>query len=394
MDFSLTDEQQQYLASLGKFLANEIAPHAAEMDRTETFRRDNLRALAAFGYTGLNFPESYGGTGADFLTATLAGIELSRACPATALSVGASLALCGYPILRYGTDEQRQRFLPKLISGEWVGALALTEPGAGSDLAAIKTRAERRGDSFFVNGVKTYITNAPIADLILTFVTTTDAASSEDGRPGYGLLLIEASGESGDRQGLSRGRKLEKMGVRGSPTGELFFEDLEAPVENLLGGEREDGKGHRGFSLLMRCLAYDRVGMAAFCLGIAKASLDEALAYATTRRAFGKSLAEHQEVSFKLAEIKAEIDTAELLILRAAWLHDEGQDVTTEAAVAKLYASEVAKRAADHAVQIHGGAGYFRDYRVERLYRDARLCEIGEGTSEIQRLLIARDLLR
>lgn len=378
MDFSLTDEQQQYLKSLREFLVNEILPHAAEMDRTETFRRDNLKALADFGYTGLNFPETYGGTGADFLTATMAGIEVSRACASTSLSVGASIALCGYPVLNYGTEEQRQRFLPKLISGEWLGALALTEPGAGSDLASITTRAERQGDKFIINGTKTYITNGPIADLILTFVAT----GSEDGKRGYNLLFVE-----GDAKGLVRGRKLEKMGVRGSPTSELYFEDCEVPAANLLGEE------DKGFPLLMKCLAYDRVGMASFCLGIAKASLDEALKYATTRKAFGKTLVEHQEINFKIAEMKADIDTAELLILRAAWLHDQGHDVSTEASVAKLYASEVAKRAADHAVQIHGGAGYFRDYRVERLYRDARLCEIGEGTSEIQRMIIARSIL-
>ena len=214
--------------------------------------------------------------------------------------------------------------------------------------------------------------------MILTFVATTN----EEEKRGYSLLLIE-----GDTKGLMRGRKLEKMGVRGSPTSELFFEDCEVPAANLLGIE------HKAFPTLMRCLAYDRVGMAAFCLGIAKASLDEALAYATTRKAFGKTLAEHQEISFKLAEMKADIDAAELMILHAAWLHDQGQDVTTEASVAKLYTSEVAKRAADHAVQIHGGAGYFREYRVERLYRDARLCEIGEGTSEIQRMIIARSFL-
>ena len=308
----------------------------------------------------------------------MASIELSRACAATALSVGASLALCGYPILKYGTDEQRRRYLPRLISGEWIGALALTEPGAGSDLAQIKTRAERDGDRLIINGSKTYITNGPIADLILTFVVTHQDERSRR----YGLVLVE-----GETVGLVRGRKLEKMGVRGSPTSELFFEDCAVPASNLI------GEANAGFPLLMKCLAYDRVGMACFCLGIAKASLDEALAYATTRKAFGVTIATFEEISFKLAEMKADIDAAELMILRAAWLHDQGEDVTIDASVAKLYASEVAKRAADYAVQIHGGAGYFRDYRVERLYRDARLCEIGEGTSEIQRMIIARSIL-
>ncbi|HST20923.1 MAG TPA: acyl-CoA dehydrogenase family protein [Blastocatellia bacterium] len=378
MDFGLTDEQQQYLKSLREFLAAEITPHAAEMDRTESFRRDNLTALARFGYTGLNFPEEHGGTGADLLTTTMASIELARACAATALSVGASLALCGYPILKYGTDEQRKRYLPGLISGDLVGALALTEPDAGSDLASIKTRAERDGDRLVINGSKTYITNGPIADLILTFVVTHQDERSRR----YGLVLVE-----GETVGLVRGRKLEKMGVRGSPTSELFFEDCIVSASNLI------GEANTGFSLLMKCLAYDRVGMACFCLGIAKASLDEALAYATTRKAFGVTIATFEEISFKLAEMKADIDAAELMILRAAWLHDQGEDVTIDASAAKLYASEVAKRAADYAVQIHGGAGYFRDYRVERLYRDARLCEIGEGTSEIQRMIIARSIL-
>jgi alkylation response protein AidB-like acyl-CoA dehydrogenase len=379
MDFGLTDEQQQYMKSLSGFLSAEIAPHAAEVDRTEEFRRENISALARVGFTGLNCPEAYGGSGADLLTTTMASIELARACASTALSVGASIALCGYPILKYGTEEQRRRFLPRLISGELIGALALTEPDAGSDLAGIKTRAEIRGDSYVLNGSKTYITNGPIADLILVFVVT----ASEGNARRHSLILVE-----GDRPGLVRGRKLEKMGVRGSPTSELFFEDCHVPASNLI------GEANAGFPLLMKCLAYDRIGMASFCQGIAKASLDEALAYATTRKAFGVVITTFEEISFKLAEMKAEIDTAELLILRAAWLHDQGEDVTIEASAAKLYASEVAKRAADYAVQIHGGAGYFRDYPVERLYRDARLCEIGEGTSEIQRRIIAHSILR
>jgi butyryl-CoA dehydrogenase len=378
MEFGLSDEQQQYLKSLRDFLAAEIAPHAAEMDRTQTFRRDNLTQLARFGYTGLNFPESYGGTGADLLTTSMASVELARADAATALSVGASLALCGYPILKYGTEAQRRRYLPRLIAGEALGALALTEPGAGSDLAAIKTRAVRDGDDFVINGSKTYITNGPIADLILTFLVT----APDRGTRGHSLVLVD-----GDAPGLVRGRKLEKMGVRGSPTSELFFEDCRVPATNLV------GEANAGFQTLMQCLAYDRVGMACFCLGLAKASLDEALSYSTARRAFGTTIASFEEVSFKLAEMKAEIDTAELLIYHAAWLHDQGEDVTVAASIAKLYASETASRAAAAAVQIHGGAGYFRDYRVERLYRDARLCEIGEGTSEIQRMIIARQIL-
>lgn len=374
MDFSLTEEQEQFLKSLREFLAAEIAPYAAELDRTESFRRENLTALARFGYTGLNYPEEYGGTGADFVTTCLASTELARVCASTALTLGASISLCGQPILTYGAEEQRRRYLPKLISGEWVGALALTEPAAGSDLAGIKTRAERRGDRFIINGSKTYITNGPIADLIIVLAVT--------GPRSHSLIIVE-----GDTPGLVRGRKMEKMGVRGSPTSELFFEDCEVGVETLLGEE------NRGLATVKKCLASARIGMATFCLGIAKASLDEALSYATTRTAFGAPISSFEEISFKLAEMKADIDAAELMVLRAAWLHDQGVDVGVDASVAKLYTSEVASRAANHAVQIHGGAGYFRDSRVERLYRDARLCEIGEGTSEIQRMIVARSIL-
>jgi alkylation response protein AidB-like acyl-CoA dehydrogenase len=378
MDFGLTEEQEQFLKSFREFLAAEIAPHAAQMDRAEEFRRENLAALARFGMTGINFPEEYGGAGLDFLTATLASVELARVCPSTALSVGASIALCGYPILKFGTEQQRRRHLPRLISGEIIGALALTEPNAGSDLSSIRTRAERRGDYYIINGSKTYVTNGPIADLILALVVTAPGR----GARGHSLILIESSSP-----GFLRGKKLEKMGVRGSPTSELYFEDCQVPASNLIGQQDE------GFPILMQCLAYDRVAMAAFCLGIAKACLDESLSYATAREAFGQPIAAFEEISFKLAEMKAEIDAAELLTLQAAWLHDQGRDITVEASIAKLYASEVAKRAADYGVQIHGGAGYFRDSCVERLYRDARLCEIGEGTSEIQRLIIARSIL-
>ncbi|RMG47367.1 MAG: acyl-CoA dehydrogenase [Acidobacteria bacterium] len=378
MDFSLTEEQQQFLKSLRQFLHDEIAPHAADMDVRGELRRENLQALAEFGLPGLPFPEEYGGSGADTVTNTLALMELAKVCPATMLSMGASVGLCGTAILKYGTPEQRQKYLPKLIATEWIGALGLTEPGAGSDLASIRTRAEKRNGSYIINGTKTLVTNAPIADVAVVLAVTDPRA----GRRGMSLFIVDDT-----CPGFLRGRPMPKLGVRGSPTGELAFDDCRLPATNLLGTEG------RGFQHTMQLLVNYRIGMAAFCLGIAHASLDEALSYALQRRAFGAPLITFQEVSFKIAEMKANIDAAELLTLRAAWEYDQGKDVSVLASCAKLLASEVAKQAADWALQIHGGYGYIREYPVERLYRDARLGEIGEGTSEIQRMIIARHLL-
>jgi alkylation response protein AidB-like acyl-CoA dehydrogenase len=378
MDFSLTEEQQQFVKSLRQFLQAEIAPHAAEMDRRGELRRENLTKLAEFGLTGLSFPEEYGGSGADGVTTALAWIELAKACPATMLSMGASVGLCGYPILKYGTPEQKQKYLPKLISTEWIGCLGLTEPHAGSDLASIKTRAVRQDDFFIMNGSKTFITNGPIADVALVLAATDPKA----GTKGMSLILVD-----GDCPGFLRGQPMHKLGVRGSPTGELVFDDCPVPAENVVGVEG------RGLQQVMESLVSYRIGMAGFSLGIAQASLDEALKYVLQRSAFGAMLIAFQEVSFKIAEMKADIDAAQLLVLRAAWEHDQGKEVSVLASCAKLFASEMAKRCADWALQIHGGYGYISEYPIERLYRDARLGEIGEGTSEIQRMIIARALL-
>ncbi|MCS6803847.1 MAG: acyl-CoA dehydrogenase family protein [Acidobacteriota bacterium] len=378
MDFSLTDEQQQFLKSLRQFLQAEVAPYAMQVDQTGRLRPESLKALAEFGLPGLTFPEEYGGSGADTLTGTLAMIELAKACPATMLSVGASVGLCGTAILRFGTPEQKQKYLPKLINMEWIGALALTEPNAGSDLASIQTRAEKHGDHYRLKGSKMFITNGPIADVVLVLAVTDPKA----GRKGMSLILVDA-----DTPGFIRGKPMRKLGVRGSPTGELVFDECCVPVENLVGVEGQ------GFQQTMMSLVNYRIGMAAFCLGIGKACLDEAFAYAMQRSAFGATLIAFQEISFKLAEMKAELDAAELMILRAAWEYDQGKDVNMLASCAKLFASETAKKCADWALQIHGGYGYISEYAVERLYRDARLGEIGEGTSEIQRMIIARHLL-
>jgi butyryl-CoA dehydrogenase len=292
--------------------------------------------------------------------------------------MGASTGLCGYTIFKLGTEEQKEKYLKPVANGKEIGALALTEPSVGSDLAAAKTKAIKDGDYYILNGSKMFITNGPVADCVVVLAVN----GEKGGAHRMSLFIVDK-----DCPGWCSGPPLEKMGVRGSPTSALYFDDCRVPAKNLLGKENE------GFYKVMECLTFFRIGMACFCLGIAKASLEEAIKYATQREAFGTTIYNFQDVSFPIAEVKAEIDAAEMLILQAAWQFEKGEDATQSASMAKLLASEVGKRAADIAVQIHGGYGYIADYRVEQLYRDARLGEIGEGVSEVQRMLIARSLL-
>jgi alkylation response protein AidB-like acyl-CoA dehydrogenase len=378
MDFEYTETQQQYLKSVGEFLRAEILPHGRAIEDNVDILLANMRKLSDFGLAALSYPEEYGGSGADIITNTLAWIEIARACPSTFLSMGASTGLCGYTILQLGTAAQKEKYLKAIAVGKMIGAMALTEPSAGSDLSAVKTKAVKRDSEYILNGSKMFITNGPIADCVLVLAVTGDKGGPHE----MSLLIVDK-----DCTGWNSGPPLDKMGMKGSPTSALYFDDCRVPVENLLGGEGE------GFYKTMECLTFFRIGMACFSLGIAKASLDEALKYATEREAFGYQIYSFQDVSFRLAEIKAEIDAAEVLILQAAWKFQSGADATAEASMAKLFASELGKKAADAAVQVHGGYGYITDYRVEQLYRDARLGEIGEGVSEIQRMLIARSLL-
>ncbi|MEW6729716.1 MAG: acyl-CoA dehydrogenase family protein [Acidobacteriota bacterium] len=378
MDFELTEIQQQYLKSLREFLRAEILPHTRAIEENVEILRTNLAKLAQFGLCALSFPEEYGGSGADIITNILAWLELARVCPSTFLSMGASTGLCGYTILSLGTAEQKEKYLRPLARGENIGAMALTEPSAGSDLAAAKTKAVLQNGQYLLNGSKMFCTNGPVADCVLVLAVT-----GETGGPHQMSLIIVDK----DCPGWSSGPPLDKMGVRGSPTSALYFDDCHVPANNLL------GKANQGFYHTMNCLTFFRIGMSCFSLGIAKASLDEAIKYANEREVFGQPIYNFQDVGFRLAEVKAEIDAAEMLILQAAWKFQSGADATMEASMAKLFASEVGKRAADAAVQVHGGYGYITDYRVEQLYRDARLGEIGEGVSEVQRMLIARGLL-
>ncbi len=378
MNFELTDVQQQYLKSLRELCRAEILPHTRAIETDVEVLKRNLKKLASFGLSSLIYPEEYGGSNADVITNTLAWLEVAQTCPSTFLSMGASSGLCGYTIFKLGTQEQKERYLKPVAQGELIGAMALTEPSVGSDLGNAKTKAVLDGDHYILNGSKMFITNGPIADCVVVLAVT----GQKGGAHQMSLFIVDK-----DCPGWSAGPPLDKMGVKGSPTSALYFDECRVPAKNLL------GKVGEGFYHTMECLTFFRIGMACFCLGIAKASLEEGLKYALQREAFGTAIYNFQDVSFRLAELKTDIDAAEMLIMQAAWQFQSDKDATCEASMAKLFASELGKRAADIAVQIHGGYGYISEYRVEQLYRDARLGEIGEGVSEVQRMLIARSLL-
>jgi len=385
MDYSLNDEQLALQESFRKFCDNEIKPNADKLDKADHAEADkimkqNFKKLAEFGYTGMCHEEKYGGSGKDLVTQCVAQEELARVCAATFLSVGGSLGLCGLPIAHFGTDAQKKKYLPKLISTDIIGSFGLTEPGAGSDAIGIKTTAEKKDDRYILNGSKTFISNGPIADIAVVMAVT--GKPDEKGR-NVSSFIVEKG-----MKGFSAGKHLDKMGYRGAPTSELFFDDCEVPTENLLGVENE------GFIQAMKTLEYGRIGMATVALGIAVACMEESIKYAKERQQFGRPIGKFQMVGFKLSDMKVLTDVSRLLIYKAAWLKDTNSpEASTMASIAKLTASEASTQISSWAVQVHGGYGYMTEYPVERLYRDAKLGEIGEGTSEIQRLLIARDVL-
>jgi len=376
MDFELNDEQQMIRKMVREFAEKELAPHAAEVDAQGQFPWDAIHKMGELGLLGLNVPEAYGGVGADMVSYALAIEEIARACGSTALTVAAH-ALCTTPLALFGNEEQKRKYLVPLAQGK-LGAFGLTEPGAGSDAAAAKTTAVRDGDWWVLNGSKIFITNGGLAD-VLIIVAVTDKSK---GTRGISAFIVEKG-----TPGFTPGREEEKMGLRGSLTSQLFLENCRVPAANLLGNEGD------GFKYALATLDSGRIGIGAMSVGLAQAALEASLRYAKERVQFGQPIANFQAIQWMLADMGTQIEAARLLVYRAAALKDKGQRFTKEAAMAKLFASEMAERACHKAIQIHGGYGYVREYAVERFYRDVRLCEIGEGTSEVQRLVIARQLL-
>jgi alkylation response protein AidB-like acyl-CoA dehydrogenase len=362
------------------FCEGEIRPYAAQVDVTGELRWEAIRQMPALGLTGLQVPEEYGGAALDTVCASIAVEELGRACGSTALSVSAHNGLCCWPITTWGTPAQKERYLPRLTSGQFLGSLALTEPGAGSDLAGgVRTSAVREGDSWIIDGSKAWITNPRHAPVIITLART----DRDAGTRGFSMLLVEPS-----TPGLTLHPPEKKMGLNGSSTQMLSYDEVRVPHDALLG---EEG---RGFQQTMQTLDGGRISIGALSVGLAQAAFEAAVTYAQQRRAFGKAISEHQAIQWMIADAAYEIEAARLLVYRAAWLRDQGRDFSKAAAMAKLMASEVAEKVCRSAIQIHGSYGYSREFPVERIYRDQRLMTIGEGTSEIQRLVIARKVLQ
>jgi butyryl-CoA dehydrogenase len=378
MIFELDEEQRMVRDMVRDLAQKEIAPRAAEVDKTEQFPAENIRKMAELGLLGLPYPEEYGGGGGDYLSYAIAVEEIARACGSTALIYAAHVSLgCG-PIYAFGNEAQKRKWLPRLCSGQGLAAFGLTEPEAGSDAGATRTIAVREGNAYILNGSKMWITSGAIADVVNCTAKTDPAA----GTRGISCFLVEKG-----MPGFIPGKNEPKMGLKGSVTSALSLENCRVPAENLLGKEGE------GFKQMLITLDSGRISIGAMALGLAQAALDAAAPYAKQRVQFGQPIANFQAIQWMLADMATEIDAARMMVYRAAAMKDAGVRFTKEAAMAKLFASEVAERAAFKAVQIHGGYGYSREYPVERIYRDQRLCSIGEGTSEIQRLVIARQVL-
>ncbi len=380
--YELTEEQARLRDMLHEFADREIAPKAARYDEQNEFPWDNIKKMRELGLFGMIFPEEYGGQGLDTLSYVIAVEEISRACASTGITLAAHVSLGTSPIFNFGTAEQKRKYLPALCSGEKLAAFGLTEPEAGSDAGGTKTRAVLDGSQYTVNGRKIYITNGSVCGTaVFTAVTT----------PGIGVKGISAFVIEKGTPGFSAGTREKKLGHRASDTVELLFENVKLPKENLL---ENDGKEGQGFTQFMKTLDGGRISIGAMSVGIAQASLDAALRYARARKQFGKPIAEFQAIQLLLADMATGIEASRLLVYQTARLKDRGVPFTRQSAMAKLLASTVAMKAADSAIQIHGGAGYMTDHPVERYFRDAKLMEIGEGTSQIQRLVIARELLR
>ncbi len=378
--FGLTEEQEALRVMVRGFAADQVAPHVSEWDEGSVFPAGVVKQMGELGLMGIIFPEELGGAGMGYVEYVLAVEELSRVDGSVGIIVASHNSLCTNHIMLAGDEAQKREWVTKLASGKWLGAWGLTEPGSGSDAGGMRTTAVRRGDDWVLNGGKVFITNGTYADCALVLAVTDREKGT---RGGISAFLVERG-----TAGFSSGKKENKLGLRASDTAELIFQDCVVPGDHLVGKEGE------GFKDAMRVLDGGRISIAALSLGIARGALDAALKYATERRQFGKAISEFQGIQFKLATMATELDAAWLLTMRAAQMKDQGLKVTKESAMAKLYASEVACRICDEGVQIHGGYGFIKDYPAEKFYRDVKLCTIGEGTSEIQRMVIAREMLR
>ena len=378
MDFKLSKEHEMLSKMYREFAQNEVKPLAAELDEEERFPKETIPKLAKLGMLGIPFPKKYGGAGGDNLAYAICVEEIAKTCGTTSVIICAHTSLCSYPIYAYGTEEQKVKYLPDLLSGRKLGAFGLTEPGAGTDASGQQTTAVLEGDHYVLNGVKCFITNATEAETFVVFAMT----DKSKGNHGISAFIVEK-----DFPGFSIGKHEKKMGIRGSATSDLIFEDCIVPKENLLG---QEGKG---FKIAMGTLDGGRVGVAAQALGIGEGAIDEAIAYTKERVQFGKRISQFQNTQFQLADMKARADAAQLLVYRAACAKDDGDPKCGfYSSMAKLFAAEMASDVTRRAVQLFGGYGYTREYPVERMMRDAKITEIYEGTSEVQRMFIANNL--
>lgn len=375
LNYDLTDEQQMIKRTIKEFADEVVAPGAVERDRTKEFPVDIFKQLSEMGMMGLPFPEEYGGAGADTVSFAIVTEELSRACASTGITYSAHISLGGAPLNLFGTEEQKQKYLTPICTGESFGAFGLTEPNAGSDAGGTETTAVEDGDEWVINGSKVFITNASYAKhLAITAIT-----DIKDGKKEISAIIVPT-----DAKGFKVISNYEKMGLNASNTTELILENVRVPKENLLGAR---GNGFRQF---LTTLDGGRIGIGAMAVGIAQAAFDRALQYSKERKQFGKTLSQFQVTQFKLADMALKLELARNMVYKAAWLKDQGRSFSKEASMCKLYASEIAMEICDEAIQIHGGYGYMKEYEVERYLRDAKLLEIGEGTSEVQKMVIAR----
>lgn len=378
MDFTLTKEQQMIQTMVRDFADKVVRPKAIQVDTEAKFPVETFKQMGELGLLGIPFPEEYGGSGGDTVSYAIAVEEIARACGSTGLSYAAAVSLGASPIYYFGTEAQKEKYLKPLASGEALGSFGLTEPNAGSDAGGTQTTAKQEGDNYYISGEKCFITNASYAK---TMIITAVTGKKDNGRPIISAFIVPT-----DAEGVTITSNYDKMGVRGSNTAEIVLDNVKVSQEDILGDPQ------KGFKQFLTTLDGGRISIAALGVGIAQASLDKALAYAKERKQFGKSISNFQAIQFKLADMAMEVELSRNMVMKAAWLKDQGKPFAKEAAYAKLFATETAMRSADEAIQIHGGYGYMREYEVERYLRDAKLLVIGEGTSEVQRMVIARQL--